>query len=51
MQTNECRLCFGVATPDEIAEGVRRLGRAVKSVRLSSKVGAEPKKFLTGLTG
>lgn len=37
VQTNECRICFGVATPDEIAEGVRRLGRAVKSVLSSGK--------------
>ena len=30
--TNECRICFGVATADQIAEGVRRLRRAVGSV-------------------
>ena len=27
--TNECRICFGVATTDQIAEGIRRLRRAV----------------------
>jgi 2-aminoadipate transaminase len=38
--SNECRICFGVATPDEITEGVRRLRAAVGAV-LSS---AEPSK-------
>ncbi|HEV3439592.1 MAG TPA: hypothetical protein VG122_19665, partial [Gemmata sp.] len=26
---NDCRICFGVATPDQIAEGIRRLRQAV----------------------
>jgi 2-aminoadipate transaminase len=30
--TDECRICFGVATPDEITEGVRRLRAAVDMV-------------------
>jgi len=30
--TNECRICFGVASPEEIAEGVCRLRRAVGRV-------------------
>jgi 2-aminoadipate transaminase len=30
--THEARLCFGVATTDEIREAVRRLGRAVREV-------------------
>jgi 2-aminoadipate transaminase len=29
---NEMRLCYGVVTPDQIREGVRRLGRAAKVV-------------------
>ncbi len=29
---NQCRICFGVATPDEIPEGVRRLRRAAEAV-------------------
>lgn len=32
VQTDECRICFGVATPDEITEGVRRLRMAVGAV-------------------
>src|SRR5262249_6245443 len=30
--TNECRICFGVATPEQIAEGVRRLRKAAGMV-------------------
>ena len=30
--TNECRICFGVATEEEIAEGIRRLRAAVSTV-------------------
>ena len=30
--TDECRICFGVATPDQITEGVRRLRAAVDVV-------------------
>jgi 2-aminoadipate transaminase len=30
--TNEMRLCFGVVTPEQIREGVRRLARAAKGV-------------------
>lgn len=29
---NECRISFGVATPDQVAEGVRRLRKAVGTV-------------------
>ncbi len=29
---NDCRICFGVATPDQIAEGIRRLRQAVGMV-------------------
>jgi 2-aminoadipate transaminase len=32
VQTNECRICFGVATPEQITEGVRRLRTAVEAV-------------------
>jgi len=35
--TNECRICFGVATADEITEGVRRLRKAVGAVAGSSR--------------
>ena len=30
--TNECRICFGVATPEQITEGVKRLRVAVGAV-------------------
>jgi 2-aminoadipate transaminase len=31
---NEARLCFGVATPDELSEAARRLGRAARAAGL-----------------
>lgn len=34
---NECRLCFGVATPDQVTEGIRRLRKAVAMVSGSKK--------------
>ncbi len=34
---NECRICFGVATPEEITEGVRRLHAAVSAVLGASR--------------
>src|SRR5262249_19247552 len=39
LPTNEARLCYGVATVDQIREGVRRLARAAK--RCVGHVGAE----------
>jgi 2-aminoadipate transaminase len=38
---NECRICFGVATPDEITEGVRRLRAAVDAVLSSVRSNKE----------
>jgi 2-aminoadipate transaminase len=35
--TDECRICFGVATPEEITEGVRRLRAAVGAVLSSPR--------------
>ncbi len=35
--TNECRLCFGVATVDQIPEGIRRLRRACDTISRMSK--------------
>lgn len=35
--TDECRLCFGVATAAEIPEGIRRLRRAVGAVAWKAK--------------
>lgn len=35
---NEARLCYGVATHDELREAVRRLGRAARSVLPSEKI-------------
>jgi 2-aminoadipate transaminase len=32
LPNNECRICFGVATPEKITEGVKRLRRAVEAV-------------------
>jgi 2-aminoadipate transaminase len=32
--TNQCRICFGTATPDQIPEGVRRLREAVGAVTM-----------------
>ncbi len=34
---NECRLCFGVATPEQVTEGIRRLRKAVAMVSGSKK--------------
>lgn len=35
---NEIRLCFGVATPEQISEGIRRLRRAVAAITGSKKM-------------
>jgi DNA-binding transcriptional MocR family regulator len=35
---NEARLCYGVATHDELREAVRRLGRAARSVLPVEKI-------------
>jgi len=35
--TNECRLCFGVATAEQIPEGIRRLRRACDAISGTSK--------------
>jgi 2-aminoadipate transaminase len=32
---NECRLCFGVATPEQVTEGIRRLRRACAAISAS----------------
>lgn len=37
--TNECRVCFGVETPERIAEGVRRLRAAVAAIGGAGKKG------------
>ena len=34
---NEIRLCFGVATPDQVTEGVKRLRKAVAAISGSKK--------------
>jgi 2-aminoadipate transaminase len=34
---NECRLCFGVATPEQVTEGIRRLRRACAAISGASK--------------
>ncbi len=34
---NECRLCFGVATPEQVTEGIRRLRRACAAISGTSK--------------
>jgi 2-aminoadipate transaminase len=34
---HEMRLCYGVVTPEQIREGVRRLARAAKAVLTSSE--------------
>ena len=46
--TDECRICFGVATPDQITEGVRRLRVpwARCSVRRDSLNGWKPWRVL-----
>ncbi len=35
--TNECRICFGVATAEQIGEGVRRLRKAAGAVKPAAK--------------
>jgi len=37
--TNECRICFGVATPEEITEGLRRLRAALGVVQAVTRPG------------
>jgi 2-aminoadipate transaminase len=34
---NEIRLCFGVATPEQVTEGIRRLRKAVAAISVSKK--------------
>jgi 2-aminoadipate transaminase len=34
---NECRLCFGVATPEQVTEGIRRLRKACAAISGPSK--------------
>lgn len=41
--TNEIRLCFGVATVDQIREGIRRLAKAAKRLNSLQKPVEEPK--------
>jgi 2-aminoadipate transaminase len=40
--TDECRICFGVATPDQVTEGVRRLRAAVGAVRGAARTSKRP---------
>jgi 2-aminoadipate transaminase len=34
---NECRLCYGVATPEQVTEGIRRLRNAVGAIGAAQK--------------
>jgi 2-aminoadipate transaminase len=34
---NECRLCFGVATPEQVTEGIRRLRKACAAIGVGRK--------------
>lgn len=36
---SECRLCYGVATPEQVTEGTRRLRKAVGAIGLAQKGG------------
>lgn len=41
LRNNECRLCFGVATPEQIAEGIRRLRVAAGQVSVRESIRKE----------